>query len=94
MPINHRKSTPIKLPDVRWARSRQERAEAFADHLKQMFTSNEVDSTDSPEDIMATLDQAFQLDLPIKPVTSEEIKFGRKHLGLTLLRKKFYNNCP
>lgn len=72
--LNQPKRTrpPIKLEGDKWARTPQQRIDAFANHLSNVFQPNEGTHNEDP-DIEATLSQAFQLDFPIKPTTPKEV---------------------
>lgn len=63
---------PIKLANSKWARTAQERVDAFANHLADVFKPNDHTENDDPN-IDLILSQDFQLDLPVKPTNPREI---------------------
>lgn len=72
--LNQPKRTrpPLKLEGGKWARTPQQRIDTFANHLSTVFQPNEgIHSEDS--DIDETLNQDFQLDVPIKHTTPREV---------------------
>lgn len=91
---------PLQLARNKWARSKQEKADAFADHLAKVFVANEPSSDSNEAEIDEILQQDFQLDLPLKSVHPREIKRIIKHLenkkapGFDLIDKKALTELP
>jgi hypothetical protein len=65
-------SCPPIRSGITWARSDQEKSEAFAIHLASVFKPNESHTPDDPE-IDETLNQDLQLCLPLRPTTPREL---------------------
>ena len=62
---------PIRKDDLGWARSNQEKADLFAEHLTSVFTPHEMEDVD-PEEIR--IPEQYPLDEPIKHTTPKEVK--------------------
>ncbi|CAG9783481.1 unnamed protein product [Diatraea saccharalis] len=63
---------PLKLQNCTWARTAQERVDAFANHLSNVFKPNEATNSEDPE-IEAILNQDLQMDLPLKTTNPKEV---------------------
>jgi hypothetical protein len=64
--------TTVRKADDSWAKSDDEKAMAFADHLQQVFTPYHLlNPTDA--EISAFLDVPCQMSLPIKPFSPKEV---------------------
>lgn len=63
---------PILLPDGSWARNNQEKSEAFADHLSNVFKPNPTAHVNDKE-IQDLLNSPSQLSLPIHPFKISEV---------------------
>ena len=63
---------PIRKPDGSWAKSDDDKAMAFAVHLRQVFTSHHI-PTPTDTEISDFLDVPCQMSLPIKPFTTAEV---------------------
>lgn len=70
---------PIRKPDRSWARSDEEKAIVFAEHLEQVFTP--LPSRNSDKDIENFLEIPCQMSLPIKPFTPKEVRREIKNLN-------------
>jgi hypothetical protein len=68
-------NAPIRKPDRTWTKGDSEKAETFADHLNNIFVPN---SYEGPPEFLRSVHQAFdepyQLDLPIKKFSINEVK--------------------
>ncbi|CAG9138207.1 unnamed protein product, partial [Plutella xylostella] len=66
---------PLKRPDGMWAKTDEERAEAFGAFLKNVFTPN-TDTADNAfeEEVKSFLQSDLQLSPPIKSCTPRELK--------------------
>lgn len=65
--INH----PLRKTNDSWTKSNCEKANTFAEHLKNVFTPNNAEQT--PEYIVHSLNQIYQLDLPIQKFRRSEV---------------------
>lgn len=66
---------PLKLADDSWARTDLEKAEAFGNFLKLVFTPNETDTDKRLEtEIKSYLDSDLQLSPPLKCCTPAELR--------------------
>ncbi|CAF4894510.1 unnamed protein product [Pieris macdunnoughi] len=65
---------PIRLDRNKWARSKLEKANAFANHLAKVFVPNEATPGSDEAEIDDILQQDFQLHLPLKIVTPREVQ--------------------
>ncbi|CAG4980711.1 unnamed protein product [Colias eurytheme] len=87
---------PIKSSNS-WARTDAEKAEAFANHLENVFKPN--DGSDEP-DVIDILSQDLQLCLPLKPASPKEIAREIRRLnsnkapGFDLITPKHLKNLP
>lgn len=63
---------PIKKGND-WARTNQDKADVFAEHLASVFKPNETLDNSSEEYADHILEQDFQMDLPPKPVSPTEV---------------------
>ncbi|GBP27274.1 Probable RNA-directed DNA polymerase from transposon X-element [Eumeta japonica] len=64
-------SPPIRSGST-WARTDQEKSEAFAIHLSSVFKPNDADTPEDPE-IEAILKQDLQMCLPLRHTTPKEL---------------------
>lgn len=62
---------PIRKPNGDWAKTDKDKADLFANHLSEVFKPYHSNSDDVQ--INEYLESAGQMDLPIKPVTDNEI---------------------
>lgn len=91
-PINSKPS--LRLERNKWARTKQEKCNAFADHLAKVFVPTEASPGSDETDIDDVLQQDFQLDLPLKVVTPGEVTrtiqqlYSNKAPGFDLIDKK------
>lgn len=71
---------PILDPDgVTWVKTSKEKAEKFANFLENQFTP--FPSTNDDSDVAETLQSPLQMDLPIRPITLNELKTEIKNLN-------------
>lgn len=90
-------NSPIRKSPDEWARSDQEKAEVFAHHFKNVFTPH---SDDPNPDIENFLETPLQMSVPIKNVTSAEIREQIKNLnkkkspGYDLINGKVSSELP
>ncbi|KAH9637791.1 hypothetical protein HF086_017569 [Spodoptera exigua] len=66
--------SPLRKQDGSWAKSEVEKATAFAEHLKQVFTPLPSSDPDKDYDITDYLQSPNQLCFPLKAVRPGEIK--------------------
>jgi len=72
---------PIRKADRSWAKSDDEKAIAFADHLQQVFSPHLLPiPTDAA--ISAFLDVPCQMSLPIKPFSPNEVVDALAHINV------------
>lgn len=66
---------PVRTETGKWAKSPLEKAETFATHLKKVFTPNDKKySLQTEEEIISILTKPYQLELPEKRFTKNEVK--------------------
>lgn len=70
-PLQHK--PPLRTEDG-WIRTEKEKVEAFAVHLSNVFKPNDAKPNTDESDIDATLDQDFQLHLPLNVVTPGKVR--------------------
>ncbi|VVD05317.1 unnamed protein product [Leptidea sinapis] len=82
LPQPQQSSPPIRSGST-WARSDQEKSQAFATYLANVFQPNNMDSPEDPE-IDQILGQDLQLCLPLRPTTPREVgrEIAKMHLDL------------
>lgn len=91
---------PIRSSLNAWARTQQQKANAFADHLAKVFTPNESSDVDFERSVEDALCQPLQLDLPPKPTTTREVWGIMKSLkdkkapGFDLITKEILRELP
>jgi hypothetical protein len=64
---------PLRTPQGTWARRNDEKAHAFAKHLKQVFQPHPLESTPE-EDLIQLLGTPYQLKPPIKRLKRTEVQ--------------------
>jgi hypothetical protein len=85
--------------DGSWAKSNDDKATTFANHLQQVFTPHEF-PTPTNNGISAFLDVPCQMSLPILPFSPIEVKKeiaranARKNPGYDLITGKFLKELP
>lgn len=90
---------PIKKENG-WARTSQDKADLFADHLTSVFKPNETLDNSTDEDIDLFLQQDLQMDLPPRPVSPVEViktikrLDDRKAPGYDLITKEVLLELP
>ena len=72
---------PIRKPDGSWAKSDDDKAMAFAVHLRQVSTSHHI-PTPTDAEISDFLDVSCQMSLPIKPFTTAEVVETLSHTNV------------
>lgn len=66
---------PIRLPDSTWAKTNQQKASAFAEHLEKVFQPfPAVIPHNEEEEIHQYLQAPFQLSPPIKKIKASEVR--------------------
>lgn len=96
---NHHKP-PLRTQNGNWAKTAQDKANLFANHLNQVFTPNEAWPNTNELEIDSILDQDLQLDLPLRSVTPREVSRYIKSLdnnkapGFDLINKKVLEELP
>lgn len=96
-PLQHK--PPLRTEDG-WIRTEKEKVEAFAVHLSNVFKPNDAKPNTDESDIDATLDQDFQLHLPLNVVTPGEVRGyiklmdNNKAPGYDLIDKKVLEELP
>jgi len=90
---------PIRKADGSWAKSDDEKAMTYADHLQQVFIPHHLPNpTDAA--ISAFLDVPCQMSLPIKPFSSKEVVEALAHIivckapGYYLISGKVLKELP
>ncbi|GBP07916.1 RNA-directed DNA polymerase from mobile element jockey [Eumeta japonica] len=63
---------PIKTTDGKWVRKEADKAQVFADHLKDVFKSLPCKNTEHDKEVYEYLDAALQMCLPLKSVNPKE----------------------
>lgn len=65
---------PIRKDDGSWAKSNEEKANVFADHLYEVFQPNPTDIINSiDDDVQAFLDSPYQLEPPLQKFTVKQV---------------------
>lgn len=94
---------PLRKSDQNWAKTDQEKAQLFADHLSEVFKPFPVtpDTDLEEQDIIKSfLDVPCQLSLPVKPITPADIRYTikmtkvRKAPGFDLITGKILQELP
>ena len=65
--------TPIKTKQGTWARSDQDKAKAFAEHLYEVFQPYPFNNQEIDDNVKKTLCAATQMCLPLKNITPKEV---------------------
>ncbi|KAH8328926.1 hypothetical protein KR074_000731, partial [Drosophila pseudoananassae] len=65
---------PLRNPAGGWCRSSQQKADIFADNLENRFKPLDLAPLENRMFVETQLDRPFQMALPCKPVTLEEVK--------------------
>ncbi|KAH8368571.1 hypothetical protein KR200_006487, partial [Drosophila serrata] len=73
---------PIKTEDGTWARSTQDRVEAFAQSLEDRFTPFGTASVRRQQIVADKLAITHQMELPVPPITVQEVKEDIKKLNV------------
>ncbi|GBP26472.1 RNA-directed DNA polymerase from mobile element jockey [Eumeta japonica] len=63
---------PIKTTDGKWVRKEAEKAQVFANHLKDVFKPLPSKNTEHDKEVYEYLDAALQMCLPLKSVSPKE----------------------
>jgi hypothetical protein len=58
----------LRTPQGTWARSKAEKAHAFAKYLAQVFQPHPLENTPEEEDIIQLLETPYQPEPPIKHI--------------------------
>lgn len=91
---------PLRSSDGEWARSAEEKAEIFAQHLTEVFTPHpgEVQTED---EIHQVLNETYQMELPLKKIKMHEVIKIIKHdispkkaPGYDLINGSILQNLP
>lgn len=91
---------PIRKPDNTWAKSDEEKAETFAEHLSNIFKPNPPQTNIDEENMQSYLNSPLQLSLPIKHFSAceveQEIKYlnNKKSPGYDLITATALKNLP
>lgn len=93
---------PIRTVDGTWAKSNKEKAEAFAEHLVNVFQPNPADINLNVEnEVNEYLNTPYQLDLPPKKFTVKEVQEiinnnlnPKKSPGYDLISGKILKKLP
>lgn len=92
---------PIRAPGNVWAKTTEEKANAFAIHLAKIFSPNDSDGSDDADtEVDQILYQDLQMDLPIKPTSPREVRENisllgnKKSPGFDLIDKKVLQELP
>lgn len=92
---------PIRKTNRDWAKSPQEKADTFAQHLATVFIPFPSENINEDEEIQHSLEQPFQMDMPIKKFKAKEIKVMiKKHInvrkspGYDLITGKILHELP
>ncbi|KMQ86445.1 reverse transcriptase [Lasius niger] len=95
--------TPVRSPDGKWARSANEKADAFAQHLAEVFTPHPdaAQSEEEEDEIYRALNEPYQLELPLHNFKKNEvIKIIQNNLnpkkasGYNLITGQILQNLP
>jgi len=95
--------SPIRSSNGKWARSAIEKADAFAQHLAEVFTPHPVEahSEEEEDEIHRPLNEPYQLELPLHNFKKNEVaKIIRNNLnpkkapGYDLITGQILQNLP
>jgi len=76
--LKHKTSSfPLSLPNGNWARSDQEKADAFAHHLQNLYSLTSDDPTD---DMTSLLDSPLPMSPPPKCIHPSDVTYSIRHL--------------
>ncbi|XP_018377267.1 PREDICTED: RNA-directed DNA polymerase from mobile element jockey-like [Trachymyrmex cornetzi] len=64
---------PLRLPDGKWARSAQAKAETFAQHLKQVFTPHPGETLTDENEVHRSLNETYQMEPPLEKFKMSEV---------------------
>jgi hypothetical protein len=88
-------SSPIRTPQVTWARSNAEKAQAFVSHLASVFQPHPFDPTPTPEaNLTSLLETPFQLEPLVNRLKRSEVQAiihnfpPKRSLGYNLMTGK------
>lgn len=73
---------PIRKADSSWAIKDSDKAQAFADHLNNVFVPNSDQGSTQTELVSRTLNETHQLDLPINSLSISEVNQAIRKLDL------------
>ena len=91
---------PIKSSTRTWAKSDQQKANLFGEHLSKVFEPFQSQDQQHDSDILEYLDSPAQLDLPINPFHVNEVKTAiskiniKKAPGYDLITGKIIKELP
>lgn len=92
---------PLKRPGGGWARTSHEKANAFAEHLAKVFTTNDTHNDHNNENkVKSILYEPYQMSVPPTPTTVREVWRTIKHLkdkkapGFDLITKEILVQLP
>lgn len=92
---------PVKMSNGQWARSNEDKANAFAIHLQNVFRPFASNNPTNDSKIQAFLETPYQMDLPIDKFTVNEIKWtiqrtikAKKAPGYDLITGKALQELP
>lgn len=92
---------PIKNENGSWAKTDQERAEAFALFLSTVFTTNDdISEKDTNQEVKTFLESDLQLSLPVRSCTPAEVRRTvheldlKKAPGFDLITAEVLRNLP
>lgn len=75
-------ASPLQRVDGTWARSLEEKANEFANHLENTFSPNPDNNPIHTSRVLQSLVEPIPLSLPPKPFSPSEIKYAIHHLPL------------
>ncbi|CAK1547668.1 unnamed protein product [Leptosia nina] len=91
---------PLREATGNWSRKPKDKAQLFADFLKDTFKPNEPDIHHTEEEIDEILNRDQQLSMPLRPVTPAEVKITINNLkpkkapGFDLITAEVLKNLP
>lgn len=73
---------PIRNEEGHWAKNNKGKAKLFVNHLKKVFTPNDTVLPNIQKIINNSLEEPFQMTLPIRSITSQEVRKAIKGMPL------------
>ncbi|KAL1129360.1 hypothetical protein AAG570_013887 [Ranatra chinensis] len=80
LPRSHPTPSPLRHPDNSWARSDEDKAQLFANHLRSIFQPSPESDPIHSHQVQEYLDSPLPLTLPPSPFSPSEVTYAIQHL--------------